>query len=275
MTPFPDPCSLNPQMPARCHNPSVSPYADLLPAVHEICRRAADVALKARENLKRELKPDGSIVTNADRAVEEFLRGELTAVVPGSTVWGEELGYAEEGAGGLWVVDPVDGTSNFAFGSPLWGISVGFLKGDTIELGAIVLPDLGETYLSARGKGATCNGSPLPRVPAGPIRREELVSFNDSVVRRYGLENLPFKQRLSGAVVIDAAFVVRQRFRGFIGMRESLYDFAPAMLMGWELGADVRYGDGTPIDVVSLKQNRKTDRAWLIFPGGTGFRLGE
>lgn len=231
------------------------------------------MACKARRELRPELKADGSIVTNGDRAVEEFLRGELTGLMPGSTVWGEELGYAEEGAGGLWVVDPIDGTSNFAYGSPLWGVSVGFLKGDKIEVGAIVLPDLGETYLGARGGGATCNGKALEPIPPAPIRREELVSFNDSVIKKYGIAALPFKQRCSGAVVIDAAFVAQQRFRGFIGIRESLYDFAPAMLMGWELGADVRMADGRPIDIPALKGQVKMVDAWVIFPSGTEFRL--
>jgi myo-inositol-1(or 4)-monophosphatase len=253
----------------------VSPYANHLPALEEICNRAAEVALKAREELRRELKPDGSIVTNADRAVEEFLRRELTALIPGSTVWGEELGYEEEGSGGLWVVDPVDGTSNFAFGSPLWGISVGFLKGDVIEFGAIHLPDLREVYLTSRGGGASCNGVKLKPIPPAPIRPEEPVSYNDGVVRKYGIAKLPFKQRCSGAVVIDAAFVAQQRFRAFIGMHESLYDFGPAMLMGWELGADVRYGDGTPIDIADLKRPGKTKKAWLLFPADTGFLLKE
>ena len=87
------------------------------------------------------------------------------------------------------------------------------------------------------------------------------------------MEKLPFKQRCTGAVVIDAAFVAQQRFRGFIGMRESLYDFGPAMLMGWELGAEVRFGDGSAIQVEALKRQGKMDRAWFIFPADTGYTL--
>jgi myo-inositol-1(or 4)-monophosphatase len=247
----------------------------LLDALDGVCRKAAEVAFKVRENMVRELKPDGSVVTNADKAVEEFLRKVLPDLLPNAGFWGEEFGFEEEGPGGLWVVDPIDGTTNFAFGNPGWGISVGLVKGDSIEAGAIYLPDLGEMYLTAKGAGARCNGKELPPIPAGPILPHEPVSYNDAVIRAYGIENVPFKLRCTGAVVIDAAYVARQRFRGFIGYRESLYDFAPAMLMGMELGADVRYADGDPIDVGALKRPVKMNRAWLIFPAETGFRLGS
>src|SRR5476651_1395210 len=114
----------------------------LLAEIASIARRAGEIALESRKTLVRELKPDGSIVTNGDRSVETFLRPALTDAVANSTVWGEEFGFEEEGPGGWWLVDPVDGTTNYAFGGPYWGVSIGLVIKDRLQLGVIVLPDL-------------------------------------------------------------------------------------------------------------------------------------
>ena len=257
----------------------MSDYAALLPRLSEIARKAGAIALEARNTPERSLKSDGSILTNGDRQVEEFLRKELVALVPGSTVWGEEFGFSEEGEGGLWLVDPVDGTSNYSFGSPLWGVSIGLLRGANLELGSVILPDLGEHYLSARGHGVTMNGEALPSIPTGQIKPFELVSFGDRVLRTYGCGEesaqspLPGKMRHAGAFVIDGCFVATQRYRGLIGIRERLYDIAACVLFAQELGADVRYADGSPFDLTELKQNKKIDRAWIVFPAESGFLL--
>jgi myo-inositol-1(or 4)-monophosphatase len=245
----------------------------LLTELERIVRQAGRIAQGARKDLGLRLKPGGSIVTNGDIAVEEFLRPQLTALIEGTTVWGEELGCEEEGPGGLWLVDPVDGTSNFAFGSPLWGVSVGLVRGDRIELGCVFLPDLDEMYLASCGGGATLNRVPLSPIPPGPVEAHQLVSYCESVQRATKGQRLPGKMRYSGAFVIDGAFTVMQRYRGLIGIREKLYDIAPCVLMALELGADVRYADGRPFALEELKQDVTIVSPWLIFPSNSGFVL--
>lgn len=229
------------------------------------------MAQEARLDMKRELKPDGSVVTNGDRIVEQFLRYELTHLVPDSKVWGEEYGHSDEGECGLWLVDPVDGTTNYSFGSPLWGVSIAFMRGKDLELGAVALPDLSEIYLSAKGEGVVCNGDPLAPIPPGPIRDEELISYSDRLRVRHG--NLPGKMRHAGAFVIDGCFVAKQRYRGLIGVREKLYDIAACVLFGLELGAEIRYADGSALDLEELKKETKIAKPWIMFPRDTGFSL--
>lgn len=255
------------------HNFPVPPLSDRLAELARITERAVDIALQSRRVLKMELKGDNSIVTNADRDVETFLRTELAAAWPNTGIWGEEFGRGEEGADGLWLIDPIDGTSNFAFGSQLWGISIALGKGDGIELGAVALPDLGELYLVERGQIPTCNREPLAPIPSGPIESHQLVSYNDTVARKYAGQPMPGKMRCSGAFVIDGAFVARQRFRGMIGVRERLYDAAASILICQELGADVRYANGDPLDIANLMAGKPFERAWLLFPADSGFRL--
>lgn len=246
----------------------------LLAGLGSIVEEAGSLAQQIRRaGFEREIKPDGSIVTPADVAVEKLLRKTLPEIYPDTNVWGEELGFEPEGEGGLWLVDPIDGTSNFAFGAPGWGVSVALLRENQLELAAVVLPDLHETYLAERGRGSFCNGTPMAPIPAGPIRPEELVSYDDRIPRMFPKSSLPGKMRCSGAFVIEGTFAARQRWRGMVGMNEKLYDVAACVLIAQELGADIRYADGDPFVVGDLVKDAKIDRPWLIFPPESGFYL--
>ncbi len=250
-------------------------YADLLPALESIAREAGRIAQDGRPTAERELKPDGSIVTSADREVESYLRPELESLVPGSAVWGEEYGFAEEGPGGLWLVDPIYGTTNYAVGTPHRGVSIGLALGDSIVAGALFLPDLDELYLASLGGGATCNGQALAAIPPGPVQSIETVGYSETVSRAHPDVRWPGKMRCSGSFVVEGAFVAQQRYRGLVGISEKLYDVAAAVLIGGELGADIRYADGRPFEVEPLKDGRKIERAWLIYPSCSRFMLAD
>lgn len=243
----------------------------LLTELGRIGLEAGEIARTVREDMTRELKSDGSIVTDADRAVEVFLRKELPQLVPGTTVWGEEFGMDEEGPSGRWAVDPIDGTSNFAFGSPLWGVCISLVRGSELLIAAGNLPDLGENYLAERNGGAFRNGKALPSIPPGIIRPEELVTTSESLVKRFGEKLWPGKLRNSGAAVIDGTFTACQRFRGLLGYREHLYDVGPSLLLGLELGADVRYADGSPIDFGNFGVKDVIPKPWIVFPRQSGY----
>ncbi|MEJ5169482.1 MAG: inositol monophosphatase family protein [Fimbriimonadales bacterium] len=247
--------------------------ARLLAETTDLARAAAEVAVRERQTLQVEKKPDGSLVTNADRATEEWLRPRLEALIPGSSVWGEELGRDGTPDGPLWIVDPVDGTSNFAFGSPLWGVSVGLVDRADLLLGVVVLPDLGEVFAAAKAHGVTRNGEPLASIRPGPIEPYELVSYSESIWHAYPGQRIPGKMRCSGAIVVDGTFVACGRFRGMIGMRERLYDFGPIVLMGLELGAEFRYADGRPVATADLLSGEPFRDAWVLFPRDSGFYL--
>ena len=235
--------------------------------------RAATIAIDARRHQTTELKKDGSIVTNADRAVETYLRDALSREWPKTSFWGEEFGTEPISDAGHWLIDPIDGTSNFSFGSPLWGISVALAKEGRIELGAVWLPDLNEHYLSKFGEGASCNGRTLEQIPPGQIEAHELISYDDSILNRYTGQAIAGKMRYAGAFVIDGCFTARQRYRGMIGKGEYLYDAAACIGINTELGADIRWANGEALDYPELIAGRRFDRAWLIYPGNSEFFL--
>lgn len=254
-----------------CQNLAVP--SSLLPDLEAVMREAGEIAKNAQAGITHELKGDGSIVTPADRRVEEFLRRRLDQIVA-APVNGEELGAAPEGENGLWCIDPIDGTSNYTFGSPLWGVSVGLVQGEQVLAGAVYLPCLDEMYMAELGQGAQMNGRALPPIPPGEIHPWELVSYPDRLMRKYPEAKMPGKLRHTGAFVVDATFVCAQRYRGLVGLREKLHDVAACIGIARELNAQVRYGDGSPLLLEPLKEpGAKLDKGWLIFPRASDFTL--
>jgi histidinol-phosphatase len=132
----------------------------LLDAAAEVARVAGDTALRYfRTGVTVETKRDGTPVTAADRAAERAARDWLSARFPDDGVLGEELGELRPRARRRWVLDPVDGTKTFVRGVPLWGTMVALLDGDTVLVGAIYCPAVGELVVAAPGEGCWWNGS--------------------------------------------------------------------------------------------------------------------
>ncbi len=99
-------------------------------------------------------------LTEADGAVERFLSEAMAAAFPEDGFQGEEGGAARSGTL-LWVVDPIDGTSNFAHGGTRWTVSLGLIEDRRPLLGVLAAPRLGATYAACAGQGATLNGAPI------------------------------------------------------------------------------------------------------------------
>jgi histidinol phosphatase-like enzyme (inositol monophosphatase family) len=143
---------------------------DKLPTLLDVAIRAAQLPsqllLSSYRNpaLQIETKPDSTFVTPADREAEQQIRSFLEQH-PGNPwpVMGEEFGDASQGAEYRWVIDPIDGTSSFMRGNPLFGTLIAFEEVRTTQslIGAIHLPPFGETYSARQGGGATCNGQPI------------------------------------------------------------------------------------------------------------------
>jgi fructose-1,6-bisphosphatase/inositol monophosphatase family enzyme len=123
-------------------------YADL-------CREA--ISQTRREGVEIDAKPDLSIVTNADLAAERAFRERVEKDFPEMGIIGEEFGATRPQAAYQWVIDPVDGTADFALGLPTWGSIIGLFFEGAPVLGVIDHPDLGMRVHAAHGFGAHCN----------------------------------------------------------------------------------------------------------------------
>ena len=146
----------------------------------ELALRLADAADAIslphfRSELAIETKPDLTPVTEADRAVESELRRMLAGERPADSVLGEEQG-ASEGGDRRWLVDPIDGTRNYARGIPIWATLIALEDADAVRLGVVSAPALGRRWWAERGSGAYASGEPA-RVSAISSVEDAVLSF--------------------------------------------------------------------------------------------------
>lgn len=194
-------------------------------------------------------------VTEADLAVERFLAAELAGAFPDDGFQGEETGVADNGAaenGRLrpgrrrWVVDPIDGTSNYARGGSRWCVSVGLIENRTPLLGVLVAPALGEVFEARRSGGARLNGRPIQAATTAELGRACVeCGWSARVERaRYaalvaGVMQAGAMMRAGGSGAMGLADVACGRLDGYVELHINLWDVAAALAILDEAGATV------------------------------------
>jgi histidinol-phosphatase len=135
-------------------------YVDELAFALELADLADAISssLFADEGLEIRHKADRTLVTAADTAIERMVRDQLAVAFPNDRIMGEEQGGTFDGAGRVWIVDPIDGTANFARAIPIWATLIALQVDGDIVVGVASAPTMGERYAAARGEGATMNG---------------------------------------------------------------------------------------------------------------------
>lgn len=133
----------------------VAGYSDDLRLAHVLADGADDLTMKRFRalDLHVETKPDLTPVSDADRAVEDQIRGTLKRARPRDAVIGEEYGQSGYGAR-CWVIDPIDGTKNFVRGVPVWATLIALTEKDEVVVGLVSAPSLNRRWWAARGGGA-------------------------------------------------------------------------------------------------------------------------
>ncbi len=184
-------------------------------------------------------------LTETDGAVEGLIAERTRALFPDDGFQGEETGRTRNGTF-RWVVDPIDGTSNYARGRSRWCISLGLLQDDRPVAGIIVAPALGETFLGLLGGGATLNGVPIRASPVtDPARAMVEVGWGprvaqaDFVATTGRVVALGAMPRSSGSGAMALADVACGRLDGYIELSIQLWDVAAALVILSEAGAVV------------------------------------
>ncbi len=194
-----------------------------------------------------DFKGKRDLVTVADREAEALLTRRIRAHCPGHSIVAEEEGTTE-GSDGTWFVDPLDGTTNFVHGIPVFAVSLGFVAGGVMEAGVVHAPLLSETYTAVRGGGAFRNGRTIRVSMAADVssallatgfayRLEELP--DDNVSRFAHLVRRARGIRRFGAASLDFAWVADGRFDAFWELHLSPWDVAAGALLVEEAGGRV------------------------------------
>ena len=223
-----------------------------LELAERLVRAAGGVALELRGRAAAEVKAEGptDIVTEADRRAEALLLDLLREERPGDGVVGEEGAHVDGEGARRWVLDPVDGTHNYARGIPVWCAAVALLDDDGPAACAVLDPERGELFSAARGGGAALDGTPL-RVggEAGlgsasvamfvDVRRRDpdVIALNERVAARVG------SLRCLGCGSIELAYVAAGRIDAWLQPDSEPWDWNPGALLVREAGG-VAYAEG-------------------------------
>jgi myo-inositol-1(or 4)-monophosphatase len=220
-------------------------------AQDEIMPRFADVG--------RHLKTDGSVVTEADHAMQDRMQRELAAHWPEYAFLGEEMAAHEHAAlaasteQGLWVLDPLDGTSNFAAGVPFFSVSLALLVNGRVEIGVVYDPVRDEAFVAGCGCGAWLNGLSMgTRVPLDlPLQRSiAVVDFkrlDPALAARLGAAPPYGSQRNFGSSALDWCWLADGRFHIYLHGGQKLWDYAAGSLILSEAGGRSVTLEGEPV----------------------------
>ena len=140
-------------------------YTPTLDNVIECARMAGETAMKYfrhkdRMNVENKLN-DSDIVTTADKESEAVVKNYVKTHFPTHAILSEESGETDGAGGYRWVIDPIDGTTNFFSGIPLWSVSIGVEHNGERVIGVVFMPATGELFYASKGKGAFLNGRPI------------------------------------------------------------------------------------------------------------------
>ncbi|HYP54582.1 MAG TPA: inositol monophosphatase family protein [Pyrinomonadaceae bacterium] len=205
-------------------------------------------------------KGDIDLVTEADLAAERLIVERVRSHFPRHAVLAEESGE-NEAAGGAsewkWIVDPLDGTTNYAHGYPCFCVSVALEHDGRVVLGVIYDPTREETFAAERGEGATLNGRRVRVSDVQDLNRAMLCTGFPYDVRERGEFARHFTNfimsaqavRRDGSAALDLAYVACGRFDGFWEEGLRPWDVAAGRILVEEAGGRVTHYDGRPFDI--------------------------
>ncbi|NPC72370.1 inositol monophosphatase [Corallococcus exiguus] len=206
-----------------------------------------------------EFKGGIDLVTDADRASEAALLDFLRQRYPRHAILAEESGATQGSDTFRWVVDPLDGTTNYSHQVPHFCVSVAVEGPEGTVAGAVYDPMRDELFSAAKGEGATLNGVPLKASPTATLERALLCTgFPYDVRERPDLPVGLFSQlillaqgmRRTGSAALDLAYVAAGRFDGYFEFGLKPWDIAAGGLLVAEAGGVIVHIDGRPFDVL-------------------------
>ena len=229
-----------------------------------IVSAARDELLPRFADVQRNTKIDGSFVTEADLAVQARITQELQQRYPDTALLGEEMTAEEQAellnnSESLWCLDPLDGTSNFAVGTPYYAISLALIERGVVTLGIVYDPNRDECFVGIRGQGAFLNDAPLT-VKAVDLPLSQCTALIDfkRLASRLAMDLVaqrPYaSQRSYGSVALDWCWMAASRFHVYLHGASSIWDYSAGLLIFNEAGGYSSTLDGDAIYVNELSK---------------------
>jgi myo-inositol-1(or 4)-monophosphatase len=219
-----------------------------------LAREAGLLAQRLRQapgGLEISVKGPQDFVTAADLAVEQLVRDRIAAAFPDDGLLGEEGGLrAPAPGGGVWIVDPIDGTTNFLRGLADWGVSIGYAGAERLTHGVIFLPDLDEMASAGPAQPALMNGRPV-RVSARAKPDQTVVALGtsgaepveDHLARIGRLRRAGCEYRRAGAATVGLMGVICGRTEAYHEQVLNIWDAAAGLVLTRAAGGAVLHAD--------------------------------
>jgi len=215
----------------------------------DVVREAGRLLLeRSRTEFDVSYKGTVNLVTDVDLAAEELIVSRIRKAFPGHSILAEER-HSDSTEGAVkWVIDPLDGTTNYAHGYPVFSVSIGLEVNGEVEWGAVMDPLRNEVYAARRGRGAACNGHPLRVSGVRTLGASLLATGFPYDIRTSSLTNLDnycaFALRTqgvrrSGSAALDLCQVAAGRLDGFWELKLNPWDCAAGYLMVREAGGTI------------------------------------
>jgi len=228
--------------------------------IAEKAARQAGRVLKDLQGSRREIEKKGivDLVTDADRRSERLIKDIIKSAFPDHSFKAEEGTQSKGDSEYLWLVDPLDGTTNYAHAFPVYCVSIGLLKGDDIVAGCIYNPNLDECFTAEKGKGAYLNSQPIlvsgtksldDSLLATGFPYDIRISQDDNLREFGAFYKKAQAVRRAGAAALDLAYVACGRFDGFWEFKLSPWDIAAGILLVEEAGGIVTSWAGRKYDI--------------------------
>jgi myo-inositol-1(or 4)-monophosphatase len=217
--------------------------AELDPRLSALLDRVAERQRQDFGHMVSDRKADGSLITACDRWSDEQLVQGLKTLFPLEGVLSEEGDQRVPASSAYWVVDPLDGTTNFAAGIPYWAISLArFEQGEPV-LAILDVPPLRQRIVAIRHRGAWRNGKPLqaPGLQRHPAGCASLCSRSIHVLQKLPERRFPGKIRLLGVASLNMVSVAMGQTVAALEATPKIWDLAAAWLVLSELGCPLRW----------------------------------
>jgi myo-inositol-1(or 4)-monophosphatase len=231
---------------------------EFVPSMSEIAREAGTLLIDYfRQRVKIEYKGDADLVTEADRNSEKLILSRIRAQWPTHEVIGEEGARIETGGDYRWYVDPLDGTTNFAHGFPVFCVSLGLTFQGKRKAAVVYDPTRDELFAAERGKGAVLNGQVIAVSKIAKLA-QSLVGTGFPSHKRHKNPNIYFYHQLTlrshgvrraGSAALDLASVASGRLEGFWEFNLHAWDTAAGILIVEEAGGAVTGVNGQALEV--------------------------
>ena len=207
--------------------------------------------LKDFGNISASSKSDGSLITSCDLWSDKKIVDGLASIVPDEGVLSEEGGKSIPNTKAYWVVDPLDGTTNFAAGIPYWSISVARFVDGKPQSSFLIIPTLKKKFVSIKGKGVWLNNK---KIEPNNNRKSECVSLcsrSIKILQKKPNSTFPGKIRLLGVSSLNLTSVAMGQTFGAIESTPKIWDIAAAWLLLEELKCSIEWLEIDPANLMS------------------------